>query len=489
MTNVTINVDLDTITDGARHALAALFGGSTAVATGTVNVPDKGATPVSDTPSTPVTAPAVDKYFPAQSGDALFPSPENSRMIRGPDGTISGKPYLLDENGTETRLVSVIPPADADKALGHQDCGIEIAGQRRRHYLGTIISAAIVRNQKVYVQLSGGQWQHFEYSTGSFYNASLPDVTTTDGTTAKPETVVPPMPSASSVAPGSSGRVLVAPPGSVASTLASAKDGDTVALDGQYAEPFPIINVSLLMRLASGTVLDFTDQPLAQGKGGIVPTHDFILEGPTVDQRPATIMGAGIKETSAGGTAGLRPGNTCYVTVRGAIDFVGNQNGIAGGGFPWVLDMTDTVLDGNGLGDGYTHNMYATDTISVKLNRVTSRNAKGGHAVKARTYMFVAADCDLSGEETLIDLPEGTATVALVTNTKLTKTPGAANHRLFGYGEENSNKGTMGMMVFGGVVTGGEGSFIQGNGTVIFSATSFVGDKPTGNGSMKVMGV
>ncbi len=427
-------------------------------------------------------------YFPASSGDALFPSPENSRMSRNADGTIGGRPYLLDQDGVQTRLVPVIPPTEADKAAGRQDAGIEIAGQRRTHYLGTTISGAIVRGKQVYVQLSGGQWQHFEPAMGSFYNAALPDVASAAGpgaaTTTSASTTLP---APYAVAPGSSGRVLTAVPGQVASVLATAQDGDTLVLDGHYAETVPLIGVSLLVRLMPGTVVDFTDQELAQGKGGFVPARDFILEGPTVDKAAAIVTGAGIKETSAGGTACVRPAATSYITIRGNIDLTKCQNGVAGGGFPWVLDMVDTTLDGNGLGDGYTHNAYPADAIRVSLTRVTSRNPRGGHAFKARTAMFSAVGGSFSADETLIDLPNGTATVATLSGVTLTKNPGAANHRLIGYGEEGASKGAAGMVVTGGTVTGGDGSFIQGVGTVTFDGTAMVGTRPAGQG-VKIVG-
>lgn len=50
-----------------------------------------------------------------------------------------------------------------------------------------------------------------------------------------------------------------------------------------------------------------------------------------------------------------------------------DQNGIAGGDVPVVLTVTGTYLHDNGLGDGYTNNIYMSiGTLAVSLTDVRS---------------------------------------------------------------------------------------------------------------------
>ena len=417
--------------------------------------------------------PAADLYFPASPANAKFPSPDDSRMLRNADGTIGGTPYLEDKTGAVHQLVAVTPGTS----------GYTVNGTPVKLYDPTITMVQLLTRQgQVYAEQAGGQWTLFNPAMGGSYNASLPDAAVAGAATptaAAP--AVPALPAPYATAPGSSGKTLTV--GTAAgqfatftAALAASADGDTIEVGTTHVhEAIPLIAHAVLIH---GGFYDCTDTTLAQGKGCLVNAVDVVYD--TVD-----VTGAGIHETSAGGTAGIRPAGTSYVTVKNS-NLHGNQNGIAGGGLPWVLDVQDTILDSNGLGDGYTHNLYAsTGTIRVTLERVTSTNPKGGHDIKSRAPLFSATGCTLSGDETEIDLPDGTATPAVVTNTAITKVQGAANHRIIGYGEESQTNGTAGMLLNGDTITGGDAPFIQGTGVITFDAATvakIVGTKPTAQG-------
>ena len=441
------------------------------------------AAPVAGTAPTPT---AADPYFPAHAGDALFPSPENSHMVREADGTISGRPYLIDSDGTVHTLGAQHVPA-----FGWYVGGKEIPSYYSEQTPPGVCETIIVRQGKVYGQANTGNWVWSNPAMGgNTYNTSLPDAwaagTSASTPVTPPAAIQPVAPSA--VQPGTSGTVLTAAPGQIAAVLATAKDGDTLVLDGQYAEPVPAINVALKVQLKAGTVLDFTNQTLAQGKGGFVPTKDFWLDG------PGTIKGAGIKEAYAGGTAGVRFGAACNIKITGGVTFTGNQNGVSGGdGVGSTLLMEDVTLDGNGLGDGQTHNIYAfAGMAKLVWNRVTSKNAKVGHEFKSRCGDNTLTDCILTDapagmygdDSTVLDLPDGGNLV--LNNCTITKLAGALNHGLVGLGMESKALGVGTLTMKGGTIDAEcDSPTIQSAnaGVATLSGVTIKGTKPVGQGA------
>ncbi len=430
----------------------------------------------------PVTA----KYFPADPGIAAFPSPENSRMIRNADGTISGRPYLLDKNGTVHRLVQATP----DNPTGYL-----VNGGKPGNYSPETYNNALVRQGNVYIQRVTGQWQQFNPAMGSIYNAGLPDAFATDASGATTSTVATssvtaptPAPRAA-IAPGSSGKTLkVCATGcaytTLSSAIAAAANGDTVDLGpGTYKETPPAIAVSLKIVWETGAILDGTGLTgsLAHGKGIIVPMSDLLLINPV-------ITGAAMDQGSAQGTAAIRPETGCnYIDVSGG-ELYGNQNGVAGGDVPVVLTMTGTYLHDNGLGDGYTHNIYMSGgTLAVNLKNVRSLNPNGGHALKSRAF-----DTEVTGGEfeafsaAAIDVPQGSVPQAVFDGLTITKKAGAYNHAVVDYASENNASGNGGLLIKNATLnlSCDNPFFNVGSGSVVTldPSTKVVGTKPTVQG-------
>ena len=275
-----------------------------ALIAGGVSAPAGSSAPATSTTSTPATVdPIAAKYFPADPGLAAFPSPENSSIIRL-GATISGRPYLRDNSGNVHQFIT--PTADC--ANGYVMNGVPVKGGGSD---GDPATSLLVRTGEVYVNVRGNIWQHI--SNGGLYTATLPAAFATDASGATTSTVAvssvvaPADPAPSATPPGSSGKTLEVGTGQAYTTITAAfmaaQAGDTVHVAaGTYKETPPATLVPLYVKADKGALLDCTGlTTLARGKGGIVPAADMILEG-------IEIIGAGMMETEAGGTA------TCTTT-------------------------------------------------------------------------------------------------------------------------------------------------------------------------------
>lgn len=426
------------------------------------------------------------KFFTADPGNAAFPSPENSRIVRL-NGVISGRPYLLASDGSVHQLVA--PTAAGPH--GYTVNGQMVTGGGS----GDVYNQLLVRQGKVFAQLASGQWQQFNPGMASMYNASLPDAYQTDASgqttsTVANSSVTAPTPAArNAIAPGSTGKILkVCASGCAYRTLTAAigaaANGDTVDLGpGTYKEAPPAIAVSLKIMWEKGAVLDLTGltSSLAHGKGAIVPMNDLLLVNPV-------ITGTAMDQGSAQGTAAIRPETGCnYIDIQGG-ELYGNQNGVAGGGIPVVLTMTDTYLHDNGLGDGGTHNIYmSTGTLKVILKNVRSLNPNGGHALKDRAF-----DTSVTGgvfeafSAASIDIPQGSVSQAVLDGVIITKKAGAYNHTVLDYATENTTSGNGGLLIKNSTLNllCDNPAILVGAGSVVTidPSTKITGTKPTAQG-------
>jgi hypothetical protein len=349
----------------------------------------------------------------------------------------------------------------------------------------------LLRAKQVFVRLASGQWQQFVASSGAMYNSGLPAAATAPGTVAPPPAVVVDPPR-SVVAPGSSGRTVTVAAGTAIATITAgiqaALAGDTLLIEpGTYKETPPAIMVPLHI-VGTGATLDCTGLTgtLAHGKGGIVPAAECIIEG-------LTITGVAMDQGSAQMTSGVRPDDGCGWLTLKDMHIHGCQVGVGQGGFDCVIEIDDCDVSDNGLGDGYTHNVYVHGT-RLELRNVRSVSPRGGHSIKSRSLQFILSGGTFDAmDASIIDLPDGVATpFSIGGGAVFTKPAGAANHNVFSIGEESQTNGSA-----GGVVTGVtidalcDAPFIQSNaGAIVFDGTvKFSGNKVTATGSGAVTGL
>ena len=423
----------------AGGARAPVSTGSTAAVAAPATAPARPAVSTADE----ITA----KFFPPDPGLAEFPSPENSRMVR--TGTrISGRPYLIDSTGTVHQLV----PVTNDIPNGYTVNGAWGKGGGSDH---SPVPQLLVRQGKVFAQANGGPWQFFNPAGGSLYNAGLPDAFKTDASGQTTSNVAdsgiksPGKPAHQSPAPGSSGRVLKVCSscqfGSITAAIKAAAGGDTIDIGpGRYKEAPPAWMVPLKIVFENGASMDLTGltASLARGKGALVPAADSIIVNPV-------ITGTAMDQGSAQGTAAIRPdAGAGYLDIIGG-SLTGNQNGIAGGDVPVVMTITGTKLFKNGLGDGYTHNIYMSHgTLSVTLKDVQSLDPNGGHAAKIRAFeLSISGGSYEAFSAAAIDVPDGSVSPAIIDGTTIIKKAGAYNHTVLDYATEDTSSGNGGLIL------------------------------------------
>ncbi len=345
----------------------------------------------------------------------------------------------------------------------------------------------IVRQGMIYLTIASGQVQYFNPGMGATYNTSLP-AAFAPGTTTAPAPVLPALPTdpvPASVAPGSSGRVLTVPVGTPIQTVVStAQPGDTVVVSAGTYTAGATWSVPLKLVL-TGVVLDLVGQTanLPHGLGALTPFADSIIQD-------GEIKNVALDQTTAQLTSAIRPGAACYLTVNGTY-MHDNQTGVGQGGFACVIVLNNCKLDNNGLGDGYTHNIY-THGNSLTLNNVTSTNPKGGHAVKSRDpQLTINGGVFNASDATIIDMSDGTTTKFQITNATLNKSASDANHGILGYAMESTTNGAAGGSVTGGTINAACVSpLIQTQGgTIALSGVTVTGNTITSAGSGTVTGL
>ncbi len=431
-------------------------------------------------------APGIN-FFPSDPGLAPFPSPEKSQQLIL-NGAISGEPYLKDSLGTIHTLV-------VNATTGAAEYWVNGASQMVNWSAHSDAPPAqlLVAQGGVYIFLIDGITQQFR--GGSIYNTAVPAFWTTTpaggGTPSLP--ALPPDPTPSALAPGTSGKVINCGVGQILTTLSAAipttKAGDTVKLaPGTYTDTPPAWTVPLLIDLG-GATFNATGKTatLARGKGLLVPAADSIIQN-------GTITGVAMDQTTGQLTSAIRPDVGCgFLTIKN-VAMHQNQCGVGEGGVGSCvieLDNCDVSLNGLKVNSGAnTHNIYVgQDCVRMTLTNVISNGCNDAHACKYRgPVLIVNGGTFASANGLCFDLPNGGTKPFSLTGVTLLKAAADPDHVIFGYGEEGATNGLVGGTINGGVIVALCPSpiMIGPGGTIALSGVTLTGNPITAQQGLTV---
>lgn len=391
--------------------------------------------------------------------------------------------FVVDHNGK----VVMLPPPSGTKYGYETGFAFSANGMPPAHGAYQMI---IRQGKLYYMGMWVGRKGHapgwYEYGAGGFQK--LPPALDQEPRGKPSAGPMPAGPQKASVAPGSSGRVILCGPSqgghggatTLRAAIARARPGDTIKLDPgatfreSVAIPIPLaidgggrIDDPGLKtaRFSGGAIIDGTGiadpRGYAHELGGLVPLTDCVIRG-------CEVRNFGLREKSPAGTGGIRAGASGHITVDHC--YVHDcQMGLFSGGFVVDWLIRDTLLLDCGLGSaavtrggGVTHNMYLGGAVRVRVENVTSicpaGNTKstlsatgymgGGHALKVRAAeTIVVGGYFESPDASPIDIPDGSAEACFVYGTTIQKNQGDVNSNVFSYGEESQKQGTAGAIV------------------------------------------
>jgi hypothetical protein len=449
----------------------------------------KAGTPTAATSSTsaPATPPTID-YFPADPGLAPFPSPENSQMlVLGK--AVSGRPYLKDTLGRVHQL-----KINAAGAAEYWLNGVSLMDGWSGH-ANAPPAQLLVRQGGVYIFLTNGITQMLR--NGSIYNTAVPPAWTDAGGAggSTPLPALPPLPTPSAIAPGSSGRTIACGHGQAIPTLSAAipaaRPGDKIQLGaGTYTDTPPSWSVPLLIDLGGATFnAAGKTAGLARGKALLCPTADSIIQNGTITN---VAMDQGQGEL----TSAIRPDVGCgYLTIN-KMTLTNNQCGIGHGGFPIVIAVTDSDISRNGLKantGALTHDLYVgMECRRLTLTNVIANGANEAHAIKYRgPELIVNGGTFASAPGKPFDLPNGATVPFRITGATIVKGANDADHGVLAYGEEGTEHGLAGGTISGGAIRADcNNPFILGpGGTITVSGAAVSGNKISATGGVVLVGV
>ncbi len=213
---------------------------------------------------------------------------------------------------------------------------------------------------------------------------------------------------------------------------AVARDGDTVEIEaGNYPGDVALWTAShLTIRGVGGKARLAAAGRSCQGKAiWVVRGDDTSIEN--VDFSGCHVAdrnGAGIRLEGAG------------LELR-SCGFHDNENGLLTGADPRSdILIEECEFNGNGAGDGQSHNLYVGRVRKLTMRRCWSRRARTGHLVKSRAETTILEACRFTDEADgassyLVDLPD--AGRCTLSGNILQHGPKAQNRVAVSYGEES----------------------------------------------------
>ncbi|MGE0098158.1 MAG: hypothetical protein AB7S86_07390 [Hydrogenophaga sp.] len=262
---------------------------------------------------------------------------------------------------------------------------------------------------------------------------------------------------------------------------AAAQSGDVIKISaGDYRGDVASWNASnLTICGVGGRARLFADGKNAQGKG------IWVVSGSNITIDSMEFHNATVPDENG---AGIRAQNGGYLRIINS-GFFNNQNGILSNAGSSTINIERSEFARNGLGDGYTHNIYIGQIDKLTVSASYFHEAKIGHNLKSRARESVIENSYFMDGPTgtssyLADFPNGGKVV--LKGNMFHKGPNADNSNAIAYGLEGLSNPTNTLDVIHNTVavTRSGGAFFaiaSGTSSVKFTANIFAG---TGNQSL-----
>jgi hypothetical protein len=183
----------------------------------------------------------------------------------------------------------------------------------------------------------------------------------------------------------------------LAAAVAASHDGDLLKVQaGNYTNDFATINTRITIQGVGGLVNLVATVPPPNGKAILVTNTDVTLDNISfAGTKVADGNGAGIRYQ--GGNLVI---NNCY--------FHDNQDGLLAADAPaGSITINNTEFAHNGVGDGYTHNIYVGQVGTLTIRNSYIHDAVVGHEIKSRAFNTIITN------NHIIDGPNGTASYSI----------------------------------------------------------------------------
>ncbi len=224
----------------------------------------------------------------------------------------------------------------------------------------------------------------------------------------------------------------------IATAIAASQNGDTIQVQaGTYTNDTATISTSINLEAVGGRVL--------MNETAAVPNQKGILVVGTQDTTPTVSIDgfdfSGAQTPYGSNGAGIRYQNGNLTLTNDY--FHNNQDGILA--TPWNPGTGSVVIDHsefafNGIGDGYTHNIYIGDVGSFTMTNSYSHDTSEGHEVKSRAENNTITNNRIfdnaSTSSYSIDLPNGGN--AVISQNTIEQGANGHNPVIIAYGEEGA---------------------------------------------------
>lgn len=214
----------------------------------------------------------------------------------------------------------------------------------------------------------------------------------------------------------------------IASAVAAARDGDIVQVQaGTYVNDFAVINSKITLQGVGGMVKMVATGRIPNDKGILITNTDATIDH--FDFSGAT--------GASGNAAGIRyQGGDLTITNS---YFHHNQNGLlANPSTTGTITVRNSEFAFNGVGDGYTHNLYVGKIAKLTVDDSYFHDASVGHQIKSRALETVITDTriyDMNGTSSYsVDLPNGGK--ATLSGNTIEQGPNGGNPVIVAFGAE-----------------------------------------------------